>query len=72
MLKKINLLMSTQLNIIPCHWFQSNTFKKVIMIFNHFILLLTSSSGKAIISGHSDGSLVRYIFSEENTSETHV
>lgn len=29
-----------------------------------------STSGKAIISGHSDGSIVRYIFENENTGET--
>ena len=37
-----------------------------------FFFQFKSATGKAIISGHSDGSLVRYIFSEENTSETHV
>jgi hypothetical protein len=31
-----------------------------------------SSSGKAIISGHADGSIVRYIFESENNSETQV
>ena len=31
-----------------------------------------SASGKAIISGHADGSIVRYIFENENTGETQV
>lgn len=38
----------------------------------YLIVYSISSSGKAIISGHSDGSIVRYIFAEENTGETHV
>jgi hypothetical protein len=31
-----------------------------------------SATGKAIISGHADGSIVRYIFSDDSTGETQV
>ena len=34
--------------------------------------MLKSSSGKAIISGHSDGSLVRYVFADDGSGETQV
>ena len=67
--------MCTQPNITQSHWLQSKHLNKkdcVSFCENNSFIQKISASGKAIISGHSDGSLVRYIFAEENTSETHV
>ena len=39
---------------------------------NHGLFLLSSPSGKGIVCGHADGSLVRYMFEEEGGELTKV
>jgi hypothetical protein len=47
-------------------------FNYKILIYLVKLIYILSTSGKAIISGHADGSIVRYIFESENNSETQV
>ena len=37
-----------------------------------FLFLLNSPSGKGILSGHADGSIVRYFFDDEGSGDSQV
>ena len=47
-----------------CHWSSS--------VYSLTIIVSDSPSGKGVICGHADGSIVRYMFEEEGAELTKV